>query len=121
VIYRLTADLIVVCHALFVLFVIFGGLLVWRWKRVLALHLLAVGWGVLVELAGLICPLTPLENHFRELGDQASYRGDFIDHYVTAALYPAGLTRNIQIVLGLAVVLFNVVIYGVLIRRWRRR
>jgi hypothetical protein len=110
--YRLTADLIVILHAAFVLFVVFGGLLAWRWRRVVALHLLAVLWGAVVEFAGLICPLTPLENHFREVGNQASYHDDFINHYVTAFLYPDGLTRSIQIALGLAVLLINVAIYS---------
>jgi hypothetical protein len=110
--YRLTADLIVILHAAFVLFVVFGGLLAWRWRRVAALHLLAVLWGAVVEFGGLICPLTPLENHFRELGNQASYHDDFINHYVTALLYPEGLTRSIQIALGLAVLLINIAIYG---------
>jgi uncharacterized membrane protein YqgA involved in biofilm formation len=110
--YRLTADLIVILHAAFVLFVVFGGLLAWRWRRVVVLHLLAVLWGAVVEFAGLICPLTPLENHFRELGNQASYHDDFINHYVTAFLYPEGLTRSIQIALGLAVLLINVAIYA---------
>ena len=111
-VYRLTADLIVILHAAFVLFVVFGGLLVWRWRRVAGLHLLALLWGASVELAGLICPLTPLENHLRELGNRAAYHGDFINHYLTAFLYPEGLTRPIQIGLGLAVLLINVVVYG---------
>lgn len=111
-IYRLTADLIVLLHAAFVLFVVLGGLLVWCWRKLLPLHLLAVCWGAWVEFSGWICPLTPLENHFRELGRQASYHDDFINHYVTALLYPAGLTRPIQIALGLTVLLVNVGIYA---------
>jgi hypothetical protein len=106
------ADLVLAFHLGFVLFVVFGGLIALRWRRLIPLHLAAVFWGATVELAGLICPLTPLENHLRELGGENAYSGDFIDHYVTALLYPAGLTRSVQIVLGCAVHLHKPTNYG---------
>ncbi len=115
--YRLAADLIVVFHAVFVLFVVFGGMLVWRYRWIAALHAAAALWGAMIEFTGWICPLTPLENDLRELGQQARYPDDFINHYLTAFLYPEGLTRPIQIGLGCAVLLINVVIYGRLLRR----
>jgi hypothetical protein len=121
VIYTLTADLIVVFHAAFVLFVVFGGLLAWRWRWFAVIHLAAAAWGAIVEFTGWICPLTPLENHFRELAREMTYHDDFINHYVTAFLYPAGLTRPVQIALGCAVLAINVVIYGRLLSRARAR
>jgi Protein of Unknown function (DUF2784) len=114
-IYRVAADAILILHLCFVLFVVFGGLLVLRWRWLLLPHLAAVGWGALVEFAGWICPLTPLENHFRAFGGAAPYSGDFIDHYVTRILYPSALTRSIQIALGLSVLLLNLGVYACLI------
>jgi len=118
-IYRLLADLVLILHAAFAAFVVFGALLVLKWRRVIWLHALALAWGVFVELAGVVCPLTPLEVHLRRLGGEAGYEGGFIDHYVSALLYPAGLTRNIQIALGLAAVLVNVLLYAWLFARRR--
>jgi len=119
-IYRLCADLVLVLHLAFVAFVVFGGLLVLRWPRVMWLHLAALTWGALTEFLGLICPLTPLEVHLRELGGQAGYSGDFIDHYITSLLYPAGLTRGIQFWLGILVVVPNVLLYAYFLRRRHR-
>jgi hypothetical protein len=116
-IYHLLANLVLILHVAFVAFVVFGALLVARWRRLIWIHLLAVAWGVLVEFAGIICPLTPLEVGLRRLGGESGYEGGFIDHYVTALLYPTGLTRNIQIWLGLAALLLNVLIYGWLLAR----
>ena len=88
--YHFMADALVVLHLAFVTFVIFGGLLVVRWPRVALAHLPAAVWGVFVEWSGLICPLTYMENNWRRLGNEASYQGGFIDHYIMPVLYPAG-------------------------------
>jgi len=119
--YRLLADLTVVVHAGFVLFVVAGGLLVLRWPRAAWLHLPAAVWGVAIELGGWICPLTPLENELRRRGGEAGYGGGFVEHYLLPALYPASLTRDTQLVLGALVIALNAVIYGVVIARRRRR
>jgi hypothetical protein len=103
-----------------VLFVLLGGLLVLRWPRLMALHLAAVFWGVMIEFFGFVCPLTPLEVTLRQLGGESGYEGDFIAHYITAALYPSGLTREMQIWLGFAALVPNVLIYGYLFIRKRR-
>jgi hypothetical protein len=76
-----------------------------------------VFWGALIEFAGLVCPLTPLEGHLRELGGEVRYKGDFIGHYITEFLYPSGLTRPLQIGLGILVLLLNVLIYSYFIVR----
>lgn len=115
--YRLAADLILLVHLAFVLFVLLGGLLVLRWARLLWIHLAAVLWGVLTEFAGIICPLTPLEVMLRQLGGGAGYEGDFINRYLIAILYPDGLTRGLQIWLGFAALLPNILIYAYLLRR----
>lgn len=120
-IYRLGADLVLIVHLGFVLFVVLGGLLVSRWAWVMRIHLAAVFWGALVEFAGWVCPLTPLEGRLRELGGQTGYEGDFVGHYITEFLYPSGLTRPLQIWLGISVLLLNVLIYGYLLVRKRKR
>ena len=117
--YRLLADFVVVAHFLFVAFVMVGGLLVLRWPRVLWVHPPCAVWGALIELLGWVCPLTPLENHLRGLGGEAGYAGGFVERYIFSILYPRGLTRTHQIVLGLLVLALNAAIYGYLL--WRRR
>ncbi|HSA54939.1 MAG TPA: DUF2784 domain-containing protein [Gemmatimonadaceae bacterium] len=119
--YGVLADATVVAHLAFVLFVTFGGLAVLRWPRLAWLHLPAAIWGVLIEFAGWICPLTPLENALRRQAGEAGYEGGFIEHYVTALLYPAGLTRSMQWILGGGTLLLNLVIYTLVLRRRRRR
>ncbi|MGH8177646.1 MAG: DUF2784 domain-containing protein [Steroidobacter sp.] len=109
--YRLLADATLVLHLLFVLFVVLGGFLVLRWRWVAWAHLPAALWGGYIELTGRICPLTPLENLFRQRGGEAGYAGGFIDHYIIGWIYPDGLTRNVQIALGLTVLVVNTAIY----------
>jgi hypothetical protein len=118
--YRLSADLVLIVHLAFVLFVALGGFLVLRRPRLMWLHLPAVVWGALIEFLGVFCPLTPLETLLRELGGQTGYEGDFIAHYITDVLYPSGLTRGIQVALGFGALLLNVAIYGYWLLRKRR-
>jgi len=116
--YDLLADLLLLVHGAFVLFVIAGGLLVLRWARVAWLHLPAAVWGAGIEFTGGICPLTPIEQTWRRAAGGTGYQGGFIEHYVTAALYPAGLTHTVQVGLGLMVLAVNGWVYRTL---WRRR
>jgi len=115
--YRLAADSLVLFHLSFILFVLFGGLLALRWRRVIWLHLPAVAWGIAVEMLHLPCPLTQWENLFRHLAGQDGYGGGFIEHYILTLIYPAGLTPNIQLVLGTVVVVINMAVYVRLIQR----
>ncbi|NUO86546.1 MAG: DUF2784 domain-containing protein [Cupriavidus sp.] len=112
------ADLVVIAHALFIVFVVAGGLLVLRWPRAAWVHLPAAVWGVLIEWAGWICPLTPLENTLRRAAGQAGYSGGFVERYLLPLIYPAGLTPAVQLWLGLVVLGVNVAIYALW---WRRR
>ena len=111
-IYRVLADLVLVLHLGFVLFVVLGGLLVVRWPRLAWVHIPAAVWGVLIEYSGWICPLTPLENSFRVKGGDAGYSGGFIQHYIQPLLYPNGLTRGTQLVLGSIVLVLNLAAYA---------
>jgi hypothetical protein len=116
--YRGAADLVLVVHLAFVLFVVLGGLLALRWPRVAWVHLPIAIYGATIEFSGFTCPLTPLENWLRRRGGEAGYGGGFIDHYITATIYPTGLTREIQLVLGTCVLVLNAAIY---VAWWRRR
>jgi hypothetical protein len=118
---NILADLIMLVHLLFVVFAMVGGLLLF-WRRwVLWLHLPAVAWAAIVEFGGLICPLTPLENWLRVMGDGGSYQGGFIAHYVWPVLYPEGLDRGIQLALGAVVLVVNLAIYGWVFCRQRSK
>lgn len=120
-IYRLLADLTVVAHALFIVFSVLGGLLVLRWWRVAFLHIPCAFWGVYVQVvADGVCPLTPLENHFRTLGHEPGIGPSFIDHYLTSLIYVEAPPPWLHPVLGLTVFAINATVYGILVFRLRR-
>jgi len=120
--FRVAADAVLVLHLAFIVFVVAGGLLATRWRWLIAIHLPAAVWGALIEVAGWICPLTYLENTLRRLAGEAGYTDSFIEHYLVALIYPAGLTRALQFALAAFVVLLNVAIYAwLLIVRPRRQ
>jgi hypothetical protein len=118
---KLTADAVVLLHLAFILFVAVGGLFVLRWPRLAWAHVPAIVWGALIELAGWICPLTPVENRLRAAAGESTYTGGFIDRYIMPIVYPAGLTRGMQLVLGTTVIIVNLVIYGIVVTRRIRR
>jgi len=120
VLYRLLANTAVAAHALFIVFVVLGGFLAWRWRWVAALHLPCAAWGVLIEFRHWVCPLTPLENHLRAKAGAQGYEGGFIEHYLLPVIYPGGLTPRVQLVLGTAALAVNLLAYGVLARRLLR-
>jgi Protein of Unknown function (DUF2784) len=115
--YPLLADLVLIVHLAFVVFVLCGGLLVLRWRWIAWLHLSAAVWGAVVEFTGWICPLTPLENWLRAQAGQTGYRSDFVAYYLLPVLYPGDLTRDVQLMLGTVVLAINISVYGWL---WRR-
>ncbi len=115
------ANLVLLVHFGFVVFVCLGGVAVLRWPRLAWLHLPAVAWGVLIELTGWVCPLTPLENTLRRSAGEAGYEGGCIHHYITSVLYPGNLTRIAQVVLAIAAVGVNAAVYLWLWRRRRRQ
>ncbi len=119
-IYGLLADLVLALHALFVAFVVLGGLVALRWRRAVFVHIPCALWGAWVALAGWICPLTPLEIELRQRAGEGGYAGGFLEHYLVPILYPGGLTRGIQIGLGVFVLVLNIAIYAAITRRWRR-
>lgn len=120
-IYRITADAILLLHLAFTLFTVLGGLLVLHRPSFLRVHLAALFWGVVIEWADWVCPLTPLEKLLRERGGEAGYAGGFIEHYVVLLLYPENLTIELRYLLGMALVAANMIIYGYVFLARRRR
>ncbi len=118
--YRLLADGVLITHLCFILFVVLGGLLLFRDRRWAILHLPAILWGAALEFQGWICPLTPWENQLRAAAGQQGHAGGFIEHYLLALVYPPGLTPSIQTLLGGLVIGINLVIYGLVVTRWRK-
>ncbi len=122
--YRLAADAVLLLHLAFIVFALLGAALIARWRWVVWLHLPAAAWGAFVELSGSICPLTDLENAWRVKAGLSGYEGSFIEHHLLALIYPDGLTREIQFVLALVMLLVNLALYGWLARTgrlWSRR
>jgi hypothetical protein len=107
-------DLVLLAHGCFALFTVTGGFLALRWRALTWLHLPCLAWGCAVEFAGLICPLTPLENNLRAASGEQTYTGDYLAHYLGAALYPTGLTRTAQLALGAGLIVINALAYALL-------
>jgi hypothetical protein len=115
---RTAADLVLIVHLGFILFVVFGGFLALRWPKFAWIHIPSALWGASIEFMGWICPLTPLEIRLREAGGDAGYAAGFIEHYLLPLVYPAELSREIQFALGAAVVVVNCAAYALV---WFRR
>ena len=116
--YQVAAELVLALHFGFVLFVVLGGVAVRWFPRLVWLHVPLFGWASVVNLAGWVCPLTPLENYFRRLAGESGYQGTFLDQYITALVYPSGMTREFELVAGLSLLAWNLVVYAWV---WRRR
>ena len=117
--YQLAADAVVLLHFGFILYVVLGGLLSYKWLYLLWLHLPAVIWWAVMSMAGWICPLTPLEIKFRAAGGGGHYSSGFIEHYILPVIYPAGLSRELQTTMGIALLVVNVLVYLGLIIKYK--
>jgi len=109
--FALAADLLIIVHLGFIGFVMLGGFMLLKWRWLIFVHLPAVLWGVLLEFQGWICPLTPLEQALRRMSGQQGYTGGFIQHYILPVIYPPALEEDIQLILGVLLILINVIIY----------
>lgn len=116
--YAALADLTLVFHFGFIVFVVLGGITVSRWPWMLWIHVPAAAYGVAIELGGWVCPLTPLENWLRQQAGEQGYQGTFVEHYLLPIVYPEGLTRNVQLVLAALVFAVNAAVYALV---WRKR
>ena len=116
----IAADLVLVVHFLFILFAIFGGLLLLHHRWIVWLHIPAMGWAAMISFAGWICPLTPLENALRRAAGEEAYSGGFINRYIAPVIYPEGYTREIAVAAGVAVLVINLLIYSFVILHKRK-
>jgi hypothetical protein len=118
---RVLADLVLLFHLAFIIFVVAGGLLALRWRWAPAIHLPAALWGVFIEVSGGVCPLTPLENALRRAAGTSGYAGGFIEHYVVPLVYPESLSHSVQLVIAGLVLLANGLVYAAVFLRRRAR
>ena len=118
---RIAADAVLVVHLAFILFAVLGAALIFKWRLAPLFHLPAAAWAVYVESTGTICPLTYVENALRRRAGDGGYQGGFIEHYLLAIIYPQGLTREWQLLAALVILCINIAVYGVYLRRSRRR
>ena len=114
--YQAAAELVLILHLGFIGFVIAGGGAVRGWPRIAWLHVPLFVWGSLVNLAGWVCPLTPLENHLRRLAGESGYAGSFIEQYVAPVVYPAGMTSDLALAAGVFLLVWNVAVYAWIFR-----
>ncbi len=119
--WSILADMVLVLHGAFIAWATLGALSLWRWPRLVWLHLPALAWGVWVEATAGLCPLTPLEMGLRHRAGQQGYAGSFVDHHLGALIYPQGLTPAAQWRIALVLAAFNLIAYGLLWWRSRRR
>ena len=116
--YEFFANLTLIAHLIFILFVIFGGLLVFIFSKIFNIHLTALLWGIYIELTNSVCPLTYLENWFLNKAKLATYSNGFINNYIYLIIYPEGLTNYIQIYLGITLIVINILIYGFILKKF---
>lgn len=117
--YRLLAHFVFLTHLVFIAFVMLGGLGALRWRWIIWFHLPAASWGALIEFCGWTCPLTPVEINLLQGAGAAGYTDGFIEHYLAPFIYPIGLTRTVQWLLGAGVIVTNVFVYTWVWRRHR--
>jgi len=115
--YELAADLTLIIHFAFILFVIFGALLFFITTKIIFIHFPAFIWGSYIELTHSICPLTYLENWFLNKANLTIYSEGFIQNYIVPIVYPADLTKDLQIYLGITLIVVNIIIYGFILNK----
>ena len=119
--YEIAANLILIIHFTFVLFVVFGALLFFASVKIIFIHVPAFIWGSYIELTHSICPLTYLENWFLQKANLATYSEGFIQNYLVFIVYPTNLSKDLQIYLGMSLIVINIIIYGFIINRLKKK
>ena len=112
-------NLTLVAHLIFILFVIFGGMLFFIFSKIVYIHVPSLLWGIYIEFTNSVCPLTYLENWFLYKGELSTYSNDFMNKYLFPIIYPEGLTNEIQIYLGISLIVINILIYGLIYKNLR--
>jgi len=115
--YEIASNLILLVHLIFIIFVVLGGLLFFASRKIIFIHIPALIWGIYIELTSSICPLTYLENWFLHKANLITYSGGFIQNYLVPIVYPADLTKDLQIYLGITLIVVNIIIYGFILNK----
>ena len=115
--YRVMAASVLLLHAAYIAWVIFGAFFTRGRPRLAALHVATLVYGVIIEIFGFWCPLTWLETWLEVRGGVSAYRGPFLLHYLDAVVYP-DIPPNLLIAGAIAVCILNLWIYA---RRLRVR
>ena len=118
--YELLANLTLFTHLIFILFVIFGGMLFFIFSKIIYIHIPSLIWGIYIEFTNSVCPLTYLENWLLYKGELSTYSNDFINNYLFPIIYPEGLTAEIQIYLGASLIVINIFIYGSIYKNFKK-
>ena len=118
--YEIAANLTLFAHFIFILFVVFGAFLFFASTKIIFIHIPAFIWGSYIELTNSICPLTYLENWFLQKANLTTYSEGFIQNYLVPIVYPTNLTKDIQIFLGIALILINIVIYAFIFSKLKK-
>ena len=118
--YELAANLTLIVHFAFILFVVFGALLFFVATKIIFIHFPALIWGSYIELTNSICPLTYLENWFLHKANLTTYSEGFIQNYLMPIVYPASLTKDLQIYLGIALIVINIVFYAFIFSKLKK-
>ena len=118
--YELAAELTLIIHFAFILFVVFGALLFFILKKVIYIHFPALIWGIYIELTHSVCPLTYLENWFLQKANLTTYSEGFIQNYLVPIIYPTNFTNDLQLYLGITLIIINIIIYGFIISKFKK-
>ena len=118
--YELAANLTLIVHFAFILFVVFGALLFFVATKIIFIHFPALIWGSYIELTNSICPLTYLENWFLHKANLTTYSEGFIQNYLVPIVYPVSLTVDLQIYLGIALIVINIVFYAFIFNKLKK-
>ena len=118
--YELAAKLTLIVHFAFILFVVFGALLFFVATKIIFIHFPALIWGFYMELTNSICPLTYLENWFLHKANLTTYSEGFIQNYLVPIVYPVSLTKDLQIYLGIALIVINIVFYAFIFSKLKK-
>jgi hypothetical protein len=109
-----SADVVLVFHFLFALFAVLGGFFALIDRRVIFVHIPVVVWSSVVNLANWTCPLTPLEKNLRQRAGQRAYEGSWTQNYIEPLVRPLGMPRRMELLAGVAIIVWNLAVYGVI-------
>ena len=119
--YELAADLTLIVHFAFIIFVVCGALLFFVSTKIIYIHVPALIWGIYIEFTHSVCPLTYLENWFLQKTNLTTYSEGFIQNYLVPIVYPKNLTEDLQTYSAIALIVANMIMYGLIISKSKKK